>query len=289
LTNAQDQYDDLIFLFGKLAQEPGLAQPVERMQVLCRQLARRAKRMPMEPYRDPLARDLPGPVEDPILANESVMILRRPNARRLILVFTGADHRVWVPVQVFQSYLPDDAHIVFLRDPLNIGHNFGLSALGFGYRNTLKGLERLVQLLGSDEVYCIGSSTGGSASMRYGIGLGAKRCLAFVPITHPDVPTVSLAELEKRLQTDLQSAQPPGSNDMRQVYLTTPNHPPTTIVFGGANADDSRHARHMHDLPNVTLIEVPGYAGHDVMSELIASGQLDVLIQDLLAPMPAKT
>jgi pimeloyl-ACP methyl ester carboxylesterase len=287
VSNVQDQYDDLIALFGRLAQEPSLAQSAERMQVLCRQLARRAKRLPMEPYHDPAAASLPRPVEDPILAHESVMVLRRPNATRVILVFTGADHRVWVPVQVFQSYLPEDAHVVFLRDPINAGHLFGLSALGFGYGNTLGGLQRLIQSLGADAIYCIGSSLGGQAAMRYGIDLGARRCLIFVPTTFPDPDAPSLAQKEAYLQIDLQFAQPSGSNDLREVYLASPSYPPTTIVFGGANADDSQHARHMQDLPNVTLVEVADYAGHDVMSELIASDQLEVLIQDMLAPIVA--
>lgn len=289
VSNVHDHYDDLIALFGRLAQEPSLARSAERMQVLCRQLARRAKRLPMEPYHDPAAAGLPRPDEDPIIAYESVMVLRRPNATRVILVFTGADHMVWVPVQVFQSYLPDDAHVVFLRDPINAGHLFGLTALGFGYGNTLGGLQRLIQSLGADEIYCIGSSLGGQAAMRYGIDLGARRCLIFVPTTYPDPDAPSIAQKEAYMQIDLQSAQAPGSNDLREVYLASPSYPPTTIVFGGANAHDSAQARHMQDLPNVTLVEVTDYAGHDVMSELIATGKLEVLIQDMLAPIAASS
>ncbi len=287
VSNVQDQHDDLIALFGTLSQLPELAQAATRMQVLCRQLARRAKRMPLEPYRDLNPVTLAGPIEDPILASESVMIQRRADATRVILVFTGNDQRVWVPVQVFQSYLPEDAHIVFLRDPSHAGHKYGLNALGFGYENTLGGLKRLIQSLGAHQIYCIGSSTGGFAAMRYGLDLGAERILAFVPTTYDDTP--DLAKLQDFLQTDLHLAQPPGGDDLRQVYVTAPRRADVTIVYGGANLDDARQARHMQDVPSVTLIELPDYAGHDVVSELIASGQLEVLITALVAPSPASS
>jgi secreted protein with Ig-like and vWFA domain len=78
---------------------------------------------------------------------------------------------------------------------------------------------------------------------------------------------------------------PAGSQDLRQVYLQNPNHPPTTIVFGDANVYDRQQAQHMQDLPKVTLVKVADYAGHDVISELISAGHLEGLIQELLAPV----
>lgn len=283
VTNTQDRYGELIALFDELSMLDPLAKPALRMRALCQQLARRARKAPMQVHYDPGPNRRPGPVEDPVIAAESVLVQRRKGAHRAILVFTGNDQRVWMPVQIFQTYLPRDVHIVFLRDPSMMGHRFGLTALGYGYSATLAGLQRLLASLGVRQVYCIGSSTGGHAAVRYGLDLGARRVLSFVPnICDPDGgPT--LADFEAALQTSLDGAGPPGSDDLREVVLEARDRPEVIIVYGDANAKDREQALRMTGIDGVRLVSVPDYPGHDVVSELISLGQLEPLIAALVA------
>jgi pimeloyl-ACP methyl ester carboxylesterase len=207
-------------------------------------------------------------------AEAGVLLARRPHASRVIFVFTGNARMVWMSLHILHQLLPtDDCHIVYLRDTRGLGYLDGVPELGVGYERTLDGFRRMVASLGGPRVYCVGSSAGGYASLRYALDLGARAVLAFSPLTNAR----KLHDLSAgRISVD-------AILDLRTLYAAAVAPPEVTLVFGEKHAEDAAASRHLAGLPGVTLQAVPHYDRHDVIAQTIATGEFLPLIDRLLA------
>ena len=269
-----------------LAARPETAPAARRLLAVTRQLQRWGIVGELERYVAASAADGVDAEGVPFGADSSVMVARRPRAARTILVFTGAAKQIWIAIHLFHQLLPADCHVVYLQDPRTCSFAMGIDALGPGYTGTLRALQALVADLGAPQLYCIGSSIGGYGALRYGLDLPARRVLALSAATDLTMLTPKRPEFERLLRIEPARAAdiwPPGSADLLELYRAAPRHPQAILAFGGANGPDAAAARRMAVLPGVALHEVPGHEQHDVVAELIASGEIRGLIERLLA------
>jgi len=215
--------------------------------------------------------------------HKGVMVARRPGATKLIFVFTGAAKQVWISIHLLHQLLPADVHIVYLMDHKQCHYLLGIDEFGWGYDAMIGGLQNVVAELGASEVYCIGSSAGGYASMRAGYALGARSMLVLSPATEMnDIDTVAFAARSGRAPEEVSAALPEGTCDLIEMSQQPGASQAVTIAFGGANDSDAQRARRMLGVAGFSLHEVPGYSRHDVLAELIANGDFKILLQKML-------
>lgn len=232
--------------------------------------------------------DIPEAIIHADIFNKGVMIARRPNSKKLIIVFTGAAKQVWISIHVLHQLLPKDCHILYLMDHKNCQYLLGIEEFGWGYKKMMQGLQNTIKELGCPSCYCIGSSAGGYASLRVGLEIGAQSVLAIAPAT--DLSTLDSNEFAVQIgksEQDVISALPDGSGDLLDIFTTKPSTPKVLITYGGANPLDSARALHMRSAPGVKLHEVADFSRHDVLAELIANGDFRILINDMLSHEPA--
>lgn len=215
-------------------------------------------------------------------AFDDVFARAREGSSKLLVVFTGAALRFGVSLSVLLRVLDRfDCSLVFLKDVSARFYAHGVKGLGGTYRGTLDGLFQLADQLGASELYCMGQSAGGFASVQYGLDLGARGVLAFVPATCLD-PLLEDGRL------DLPKCAVPGVDcyprpfDLRSQLLSARCRPSVKLVFGEAAEPDASQARRLDGLEGVHLDAVAGYATHDVFHQIVADERLEPMLKSLL-------
>lgn len=249
-----------------------------KLLAVCRQLRRWGIVGQLERYRT-----IAGPDAGlPDFSGESGFLMaRRPNAKKIIFVFTGNARQIWVSLHMLHQLLPDDCHVIYLKDNRTAGYLFGIEELADDYAGTVAALRRVIASLGGLPVYCLGSSGGGYASLRYAMDLGALAVLAFTPAT--DASSLNLLPDF----TGLGRLTAGAAVDIRTFYAEAKNPPRVSLVFGDAEPNDAAACRRLAELATVTLHPIPGYDRHDAVSHTMATGTFRAFVDALLAVQAA--
>jgi amino acid adenylation domain-containing protein len=216
-----------------------------------------------------------GPIafdEDP---NREVQIVERPDAAAAIVLFCGNRRGLGVPIRVIHQWfgrLP--ATLIYLRD-LRREHYFsGLRTFGPDRDATLASLRAIV---GSRRTICVGTSSGAVAALHFGLDLGAESAIVFAgPLNFSQEFNLYLrtAWLASRLRRTV----PAALLDVRRHYADAPKPPRALLVYGDNCWDDRLHAEYMSGLPGVRLLPVGDNREHNVVTEVIARGWFDRVI-----------
>jgi pimeloyl-ACP methyl ester carboxylesterase len=181
---------------------------------------------------------------------------------------------------------PPGCHLVYLRDLGRAAYANGIASLGTGIPAAIAGLGTVVRSLGVRRVFCFGNSAGGYGALRYAPALGANRVLALSPPTAG--PQVIADSRSRHVPAHLYPY-----DDLVPLYRAIASPPRVHIVFGGASADDRRHAERMAVLPEVTVEELAGWNSHDIVKGLVLAGRLEATLRHLSAhparPEPVTT
>jgi hypothetical protein len=213
-------------------------------------------------------------LDDPLA---DVQVARRQGASEALLVFAGVGGRVGMPVALAHRWFGQlQVHVVYLRDAHQQAFNEGVRSLGTGYEATLDRLWRLADELNARAILTYGNSVGGYAALRYGLDLRARSIVGFsaaTSMTPPLSPLDGLAQRRMRVALDLkpffQAATPP---------------PRTLLVFGADHDMDSRHARHLEELPSVSLEPLAGSSRHEAVVRSVELGRFGEFLARLAAP-----
>lgn len=199
------------------------------------------------------------------------LIRRHKAATSTVLIFTGWARQVWVSISLFDRFMKRfPANAVYLTEDAGLGYLDGIEGLGDNYADTVAGLRTLVDDLGAQKLHCMGTSSGGDAAMRYGLDLDASQVLAFSPyigLTRTNLINEMLPEM---------------AVGIAEVYRRAESTPDVTVVFGADSEPDRLATNDFAGLPGIRLRPVAGYGRHDVIPELIATGQLEPLLADVL-------
>jgi hypothetical protein len=217
-------------------------------------------------------------VQDPA---KDVQVFRHKSAETAILLFTGAGHRLGLPFSLVSCWLVRlPAHLILLRDQRHLFYLAGLPSLGGDRQRTLRALRDLAATLQVRRLVCYGNSAGVFAAAHYGVDLAADGVLALAG-------PVNIAEgfhpgSRWRLQAKAREAVPRETFDLRPLYAAQ-GRPHLHLVYGSANWDDRLQAEHLAGLPNVTLEQLEGFSGHNVIVELIRRGRFESLLHWLVS------
>lgn len=211
------------------------------------------------------------------------LVERVPDARRAIIVFFGVGSGFWVLAPVLRRYLGSlGCHLVFVRDSRKIGHLAGIEGLGCDYGASVDALRTLLARLGATELSMMGMSLGGYAALRYGLDLGADRVLglgAYTNVTPGEVDTDGRDAL-----TRIARAVPGMAVDLRPLYARAVSPPRVALWYGADHNGDRCQAERFAGVGRVELHPVEALGDHDVLRQMMSSGQVRSVVPWLVHP-----
>lgn len=186
---------------------------------------------------------------------------------------------------------------ILLRDVENAWYHRGVPGLGTHVDEVAATLRMIIRTIAPSEVITVGQAMGGYAAIMFGMLIGARRIVAFGPLSHLDPD--ELARLGDRRYlgaVEQLRAEPPRTPyfDLLPLAEALNYQGAVHVVFGtDPGVDDSAsghldavHAFRLAQAANVTLHPSPD-AEHAVVKWLIDHGQIDDLLARLLLPATA--
>ncbi len=207
--------------------------------------------------------------------------------RKAIVVFTGVDPRVWLSLMMLHLFLKRlNTHVIYLTDLRRLIFFDGLATVARGYDGLLQALRQTLAELGADEVHVMANSAGGFAGLRYAIDLQAKSFLGLSIRTDlsPNSP-IPVGRFFHR--PELSELAPQMHIDLKPLLARSPWPERVILYAGDSNPVDRPHALHVASLPNVELTLLPNHIEHDVISALLARGDLETVLRDFVYGPPA--
>lgn len=203
-----------------------------------------------------------------------------PNARKVVIIFTGAAHQFGAPLRVIHQWFRRlDASLVYVFDMEWTYYLGTVRGLGNGLNETAAALQALVAELGGTRCYCVGNSGGGFGALLFALRLAARRTLAFSP------PTSIRESLEgvRRKGVDLDGLVSARSEvELREFYLASAEPPPARIYFPGNNLHDRAEAECLAGVPGMDLQPVED-TNHNLIPSFIDRGLFAPALEWLVA------
>lgn len=213
------------------------------------------------------------------------LLRREQGSANLIIVFTGMANQFGVSLALMQRILRRfDCHVIFLQDRQSQFYLGGVGGLGRSYRSTVTSLAQQASQLSVKNIFCLGQSAGGYASIQAGIELRANGVLAFVPFT----------TLEPLIESGRLPADGPGCGwdaalprplDLSVHIARADQLPHISIVYGAQSTVDVEQAQRLrHEA--VEHIPIEGFATHGVFTKVVADNRFDDMISALFRSTP---
>jgi tetratricopeptide (TPR) repeat protein len=222
-----------------------------------------------------LAFRAPGPEEQkrPLIVadpHRDVLIGEKAGAQTVVLIFTGSNDSVSMPLPLFDRYLATlEITAVYLKDFKRLRFLRGIQSLSEDYEGTLAALRRLLKSLGIARVCTIGNCDGGFAAIRYGVELGADRIGAFgAPTFSPEESLSKIEQARNFMKNRLAASVPSGMMDLKPFIETRWSGTQIELFYEEEDARDRIQAMHLADLPGVRLHPQAGQSNHYLLRKL---------------------
>lgn len=211
-----------------------------------------------------------------------VQVVRRPGAEAALVVFSGARHRVGMPLPMMHRWLAaTGASLIYLRDFHGLCYLRGVASLGEGLAAAKAGLSRIASDLGARRIICFGGSGGGYAALRYALELDADAISLGSPANL--APAFNAHMNHGGYARELAAAVPGEELDLRRLFEAAPRRPRALVVYGERNWNERVHAEHMAGLDGCELYPVSGYGGHATAAELIRRDEFLPMLETFCA------
>ena len=222
-----------------------------------------------------LAEKAPGHAEQirpPVIVDpdRDVLTAEVAGADTAVLVFTGSNDAVSMPLALFDRYLATlEISAVYLKDFNRLRFLRGVRSLGEDYMGTLATLRRLLDGLGVRRLRTIGNCDGGFAAIRYGVELGADRIITFSAPTHtPQEPLTRIAQTRNFMRNRLAAMVPPEMANLRPFLESHRHSARIEFFYEVEDPYDRAHAAHLASLPGIRLHPRPGFSNHHLLRRL---------------------
>ncbi len=206
----------------------------------------------------------------------------------MLVCFGGLDGRTSQAPFEFAALTANlPVHRVFLRDTGQCWYQRGLPGLGDDVPTAATGLRSLLAELRGTRTTFVGTSSGGFASVLFGVVSGADRMVAFSPqasLHRWDRLRAHDRRWSDRVRVARRASLNADHLDLVGLLHRHPDHPPVTVHFGSGDPRDSAAAHRIGACPGVELRAHPG--GHLFVRSLRHSGELESLIRTAVMDEP---
>jgi tetratricopeptide (TPR) repeat protein len=212
---------------------------------------------------------------------DEMFVHRRPGSERLLLVFTGmAQEAGGIPLPLLHGLLSQlPINVIYLRDYQRLMYLNGIRQIGASYGDTLLALKEIQTTMGANRLFCIGTSAGGYAAIRYGLDMGAEAVLGFGAPTNA---TTNIQEHDNRgpsILYRLFKQVPEMAVNLRRLVEACPQPPNIRLYYGECMPQDRLHAENMAGLTGIELHPTVDFSEHKIVGKLLADGKLEGIIR----------
>jgi tetratricopeptide (TPR) repeat protein len=201
-----------------------------------------------------------------------VLVCEVAAAQRAVLVFTGGNDAVSMPLPIFDRYLAAlRLTVIYLKDFKRLRYLVGIQSLSQDYPGTLAALRFMLNRLGVKRVCTMGNCEGGFAAIRYGVELGADRIITFgAPTFSPDDSLTKIEQARNFMRNRLAAKVPSDMIDLKPFLEARHYQAQIDFFYEEADPRDCAHAMHISGLPGIKLHPRPGL-NHRMLRELALS------------------
>jgi tetratricopeptide (TPR) repeat protein len=214
----------------------------------------------------------------PLVVNDptsDVLVAEVRGAETGLLIFTGSNDAVSIPLPIFDRYLATlELTAVYLKDFNRLRFLQGIQSLADDYQGTIASLRNIVSRLGVNRICTIGNCDGGFAAIRYGVELGADRILTFGAPTHSPQDTLAKVEQARNfMRHRLAVNVAPNMIDLKPFLQAHRHSPQIELFYEEEDARDRIQALHLSGLPGITLHPQPGLSNHHLLRRFALSNE----------------
>lgn len=221
-------------------------------------------------------------------ADDQAPILEEPceGSKKLYIIFGGIAAGIVIPpFEFIKSSNILDENRLFVRDFKQTWYHAGLPGISTNISETSAHLEAIIERYAPEETIMLGNSMGGFAAMLFASLIGNVRAVAFAPQTFIG-PWKRLRVRDKRWKgrirrTYLRTLTSEKFYDLSKLTDAKPWR--ADILVAKDHRLDMIHARHVADLPQVTVHEYPE-GGHNLVKHLRDLGELPRILRGEISP-----
>lgn len=220
-----------------------------------------------------------------------VAVCEVDGAQRGVLVFTGGNDAVSMPLGIFDRYLAAlPLTTIYLKDFKRLRYLLGIQSLGADYPGTLTALRTMLKRLEIKRLCTIGNCEGGFAAIRYGVELGADRILTFgAPTFSPDDALTKLEQARNFMRQRLAAKVPRDMIDLKPFLETRQYNAQIDFFYEEADPRDCAHAMHISGLPGFKLHPQAGL-NHRMLRQLaLSNDDFRGILGNLVGVEPAES
>jgi hypothetical protein len=195
-------------------------------------------------------------VADP---ERDVLLAEVTGAETAVLVFTGTNDGLSMPLSLFDRYLATlNLTAIYLKDFNRLRFLQGIQSLSDNYQGTLEALRNMLNRAGVKRLCTIGNCVGGFAAIRYGIELGAERIVAFSPPTYTSRdPLTKMEEGRRFMRTRLEANVPSEMMDLKPFLEARRHDAQIDLLYEEKDPRDRVNALRLSSLPGIRLHPQP--------------------------------
>lgn len=203
-----------------------------------------------------------------------VLLAEVQGADTAVLIFTGGNDAVSMPLPIFDRYLaalPITA--LYLKDFRRLRYLLGVQSLSKDYPGTIAALQAVLKRLQIKRLCTIGNCEGGFAAIRYGVELGADRIVTFgAPTFSPDDDLAKIEQARNFMRNRLAEKVPRDMIDLKPFLESSRHRAQIEFFYEDEDPRDRIHASNISGLPGVHLHPQPGL-NHGMLRRLALSEQ----------------
>jgi hypothetical protein len=206
---------------------------------------------------------------------------RGKGARTLLVVFGTMHNDFWVSYPVLHCLLPTETvSVLYLKDPREMMYLCGLETYGATFDSMTEGIRSVARELAISDIRIAAFSSGGYAALLVASMLEASGYLGFSIRT--DLSPASQLPMDHYvMREDLRQTAEARLFDLKPILQERAAPKRGSLYYGKVAKIDADHAKHLADLPNFIIKEVPG-AWHNTIVSLLADGTFQGILQRFL-------
>lgn len=193
-----------------------------------------------------------------------VIVAEAPNAKTCVLVFTGLNDVVSMPLPIFDRYMAAyNVTAIYLKDFQRLTYLKGIVSLGKDFDTTIVALRELCYCFKVSRLCTLGFSAGGSAAVRYGVVLGARSIVSICGTSYNKKNDTLKLSGSYRMVKERASARLSSDDLDLKEFLSKKSHvSKIEWLYPELEPRDAAHANYLSEVKGVTLHPISGCDDH---------------------------